>query len=632
MINLILLIVFSTPSILGPSGSFRLFYPMPHKKGDFSFSLFGGYSFQDFKYWDNSVDSLNNPQDDRRHYLISSLSLSYALFDYWEFGFRGDFEGRQLERGDYPVQRSDDGYFAYRGFDIFTKFGYPFYSDTITGIEFAGGIVLGYFLPNQGIERKDPKFVQYGFPMYIPQSGQFWSSLILGLKLQVIKFNGLLGFFQTGNPSKERDVFPVLWYNFDQSGKAKIDTIYRTKDDFKDLTRLPFGFNITLSAGPYVDFIADLHGVYFTELRDNLLAITPGVRFKTPGGVIFDFAVDARLKTLDDSQISLYSHDKNLLTYIPDWRFIFVMSNIYNVLPKKVVPPPPPPPPSPKLAKVSGKIYDAVSGEPLIAQIKIEGTDKPPISSDQNGFYSVELEPGSYSFYVEKEGYAWMRKSFVIKESAELVLDFPLKKREFVLITGKIIDNITETPIGAKVTIPETGFEGTISDLETGIYKLKLPPGSYILKVEAEGYLTENVPVVLKEGEPIVKDIRLKKKAEKGVTIRLQNIYFDTGKATIKPESYPILDRVAEFLKSNPKAVVEIQGHTDSVGSDSYNMTLSQARAESVRNYLISFHQIDPSRLIARGYGETMPIGDNTTREGRAMNRRVEFKVLSAGE
>ena len=68
------------------------------------------------------------------------------------------------------------------------------------------------------------------------------------------------------------------------------------------------------------------------------------------------------------------------------------------------------------------------------------------------------------------------------------------------------------------------------------------------------------------------------------------------------------------------------------MGSASYNMRLSQARAESVRNYLITYHHIDPSRLIAKGYGETMPIADNTTREGRAMNRRVEFKILSVGE
>ncbi len=627
--NLLISILVSVPSILGPSGSFRLFSPMPHKQGTFSFSLYGGYSFQDFKFFDSNF---NDTFDDRRHYLLSSLSMSYAPFDYWELGLRGDFEGRQLERADFPSQRSDDGYFAYRGLDIFTKLGYPFFSDTVTKVEFAGGVALGYYLPNLGLERKDPKFVTFGFPAYVPLTGQFWTSLSLGLKFQIMSINGSVGFWQTGKPARELDVFPILSYKYNEFGQPLVDTLYLTKDLFPDLTRIPYGVNLTLSAGPYVDFIADLHGVYFTELRENLLGITPGIRFKTPGGVIFDFAIDARLKELPDSLAAIYSLDRNLFTYVPDWRFVFVMSNVYNVLPKKAPPPPPPPPPAPKIAKVTGKVYDAATGEPLVAQIKLEGTDKPPISSDTNGFYSIELEPGRYSFYVEKEGYRWKRKTVILKEGAEVVLDFPLKRKELVLITGKILDNITEEPIGAKITIPETKFEGTISDPETGVYRLKLPPGSYILHIEAEGYLPEEVPVVLKEGEPIVKDVKLKKKAKKGVTIRLQNIYFDTGKATIKPESYPILDRVAEFLKANPKAIVEIQGHTDSVGSASYNMRLSQARAEAVRNYLITYHHIDPSRLIAKGYGETMPIADNTTREGRAMNRRVEFKILSVQE
>jgi len=628
--NLIIAVLLSVPTLLGVSGSFRLFSPMPHERGTFSFSLYGGYSFQNFKYFDINF---NDTFDDRRHYLLSSLSMSYAPFDYWELGLRGDFEGRQLERGDFPKQRNDDGYFAYRGLDIFTKLGYPFLSDTFTDVEFSGGIALGYYLPNLGVERKDPKFVKFGFPAYVPLSGQFWATLMLGLKLQILSINGLFGFWQTGEPARELDVFPVLHYKYNESGVPVVDTLYSKKDEFPDLTRIPYGINLTLSAGPYVDFIADLHGVYFTELRENLLGITPGIRFKTPGGVIFDFAVDAKLKELSDSLLPIYSLDRNLFTYVPDWRFVFVMSNLYNVLPKKVLPPPPPPPPpSPKIAKVTGKIYDAETGEPLVAQIKLEETDKPFFSSDINGFYSIELEPGRYSFYVEKEGYRWQRKTVILKEGEEIAIDFALKRKELVLITGKIVDNITEEPIGAKITIPETKFEGTISDVETGIYRLKLPPGSYILRIEAEDYLTEEVPVVLKEGESIVKNIRLKKKAKKGVVIRLQNIYFDTGKATIKPESYPILAKVAEFLQANPKAIVEIQGHTDSVGSESYNMSLSQARAEAVRDYLITHHSIEASRLIAKGYGETMPIADNTTREGRAMNRRVEFKVLSIQE
>jgi len=105
-------------------------------------------------------------------------------------------------------------------------------------------------------------------------------------------------------------------------------------------------------------------------------------------------------------------------------------------------------------------------------------------------------------------------------------------------------------------------------------------------------------------------------------------IYYDTDKATIKPISFPVLDDVVDVMQKNPQlTLVEVQGHTDARASDEYNMKLSQARAESARNYLIS-KGVDASRLTARGYGETQPIADNTTKEGMSQNRRTEFIIL----
>jgi outer membrane protein OmpA-like peptidoglycan-associated protein len=109
---------------------------------------------------------------------------------------------------------------------------------------------------------------------------------------------------------------------------------------------------------------------------------------------------------------------------------------------------------------------------------------------------------------------------------------------------------------------------------------------------------------------------------------RQQKIHFEFDRSTIRPISYPILDDVADLLMRNPQIHhVRIEGHTDWIGSDAYNMGLSQRRADSVRTYLIN-KGIDPSRLIAVGYGETRPIADNNTVLGRAKNRRVEFTVL----
>ncbi|NUM69359.1 MAG: OmpA family protein [Ignavibacteriaceae bacterium] len=131
-------------------------------------------------------------------------------------------------------------------------------------------------------------------------------------------------------------------------------------------------------------------------------------------------------------------------------------------------------------------------------------------------------------------------------------------------------------------------------------------------------------PVDYKKIEQIVKE-----NAGKGsANWVLMNINFDFASATIRSESYPILYNAAQILIDNPKMTVEIQGHTDNVGGSESNVDLSLKRAEAVRNFLIS-KGVAGTRLTAKGYGATLPVGDNATAEGRAMNRRVEFKVLS---
>ena len=105
-----------------------------------------------------------------------------------------------------------------------------------------------------------------------------------------------------------------------------------------------------------------------------------------------------------------------------------------------------------------------------------------------------------------------------------------------------------------------------------------------------------------------------------------QTVFFDFNKASIKSVSFALLNDVAQAMADNPKIKVEIQGHTDSVGNDAYNLKLSQARAESIRVYLIK-RGIDSNRMVPKGYGENVPIADNRTEAGRSQNRRVEFVI-----
>lgn len=106
----------------------------------------------------------------------------------------------------------------------------------------------------------------------------------------------------------------------------------------------------------------------------------------------------------------------------------------------------------------------------------------------------------------------------------------------------------------------------------------------------------------------------------------MQGIQFETGKYVIRPVSFSILNEIAQVLLDNPTYLIEVQGHTDNVGSDEANLILSDKRAEAVKLYLIS-KGVDSKRLTSRGYGEYVPIDDNDTATGRALNRRVEFIV-----
>ncbi len=115
-----------------------------------------------------------------------------------------------------------------------------------------------------------------------------------------------------------------------------------------------------------------------------------------------------------------------------------------------------------------------------------------------------------------------------------------------------------------------------------------------------------------------------------GDTLVLRGVTFEFNKATLTPDAKSILDEVADELNARGDIKVEVDGHTDSRGSDSYNQQLSEGRADAVKAYLAE-RGIDPSRMTANGFGETQPIADNETDEGRELNRRVELKVIDAG-
>jgi outer membrane protein OmpA-like peptidoglycan-associated protein len=210
-------------------------------------------------------------------------------------------------------------------------------------------------------------------------------------------------------------------------------------------------------------------------------------------------------------------------------------------------------------------------------------------------------------------------------------------ERNVITIKGKVTDE-NNNPLEAGIKWADIQANINVgllkSNPETGDYMIVLPVGkAYTYFAEKQGYYSVSNDIDLSAksdyGELNV-DIRLmsiKSMQENETAIKLNNIYFDFDRFELKPESYSELDRVVEFLNQNPEIKIEISAHTDASGSDDYNLSLSQKRAQSAVDYIIS-KGINRERLTAVGYGETKPISDNETEEGRAKNRRVEMRIV----
>jgi len=170
------------------------------------------------------------------------------------------------------------------------------------------------------------------------------------------------------------------------------------------------------------------------------------------------------------------------------------------------------------------------------------------------------------------------------------------------------------------------------SDRQTGEFLVAIPTDRELaLNVSKDGYLffSENFNYIetRTSAEPYIRDIPLTPIEQGQVTV-LRNVFFDTDSYELKPESEAELVKLVEFLIQNPSITIEIGGHTDNVGSFEYNKELSERRAAVVVSFLTN-NGIEPNRLSAKGYSFDKPIASNETDEGRAKNRRTEFKITS---
>ncbi|MGI9544915.1 MAG: OmpA family protein, partial [Cyclobacteriaceae bacterium] len=253
------------------------------------------------------------------------------------------------------------------------------------------------------------------------------------------------------------------------------------------------------------------------------------------------------------------------------------------------------------------------------------GPDVNSVNDDE--FFNIPAS-GEYAYYSRGVG----------EDNLDIFkLNLPIfyKPAPVVLVQGKVFNSKSNAPIGGVKILYEKLPDGTevglaTSDPETGSYKIVLPSGAkYGYLAEAEGFVAVNANIDLNdltEYKEIDQDLYLVP-VEVGATITLNNIFFDFDRASLKDDSYPELKRVIEFMSNNQGIEIEIGGHTDSIGPEGYNQSLSERRAKAVFDYLVQ-NGVAANRVISRGFGEKNPVADNMYEDGRSKNRRVEFKIL----
>jgi outer membrane protein OmpA-like peptidoglycan-associated protein len=367
---------------------------------------------------------------------------------------------------------------------------------------------------------------------------------------------------------------------------------------------------------------------FFTFMDDSLwgpnqVYITPGVSFRPSKNFHINFAVDIRAWEGENERIfpTAQTDSFNIVTgwgTSPPWAAIFGFSYTADFMPE------------PMFGDIAGKVLDDETGEDLVANIGIyeDGMLIKSMDSDEMGQFSfMKLTPGAYQLQAQAVDYEPYEVGLLVKAGEVTPVTIALKhipKEGDLIVT--IVDIDGEQPVTADVMVGDMPAEKV-----TGRFEKTLGAGAYTLKVMAEdtAYLPYERVIDIEAAKTLEIQVALVKKEFK---IVLPEVYFEFDKSDIKPESYPVLDGGAETIKivfaGNADVKIEVQGHTDSKGSDEYNLNLSNRRANSVKDYLVINHGLTPDRLLARGYGESRPVASNDTDAGRAKNRRVEFVVI----
>ncbi len=249
-----------------------------------------------------------------------------------------------------------------------------------------------------------------------------------------------------------------------------------------------------------------------------------------------------------------------------------------------------------------------------------------PINSKADEYYYYSLPNSKYAYFSSDRGGGSVGLDIYV------AYPNPFESESVVLVSGIVTDALSKYPLGADITVTDLGSRVKVAEMKsddmTGVYYVVLQPGRiYSITASKKGYVfySDRIQIPADEaGHEETKDIQLYPLTQ-GNTRLL--VFFDFDKSTLKDESIPELDRIVEFLRDNKDIKIQLEGHTDDVGTDDYNDRLSLGRANAVRDYLLSAG-ISGSRIKTTGFGKKKPLKKDTSEEAKALNRRVEMKII----
>ena len=291
-----------------------------------------------------------------------------------------------------------------------------------------------------------------------------------------------------------------------------------------------------------------------------------------------------------------------------------------------------------KLFDFELEIYDKETNEPVETDITLIDQNSGDKKLLGNGIdFKSQFEVGKkYTLSLDAEGYdnsileirynkygtlsktAYVSKTKPKIESSKLVL-IVKDESTLELLPSTIMAINTSDPVNHSSSLI------AINDLPPKSFPLEVGQ-QYEILFSKEGYFNKTIKIDNLIKHDILEEVLLTP-IEIGKSIIIEDLLFKTGKNELDKRSYRLLDQMVDFMSHNSTIKVEIAGHTDSDGSENFNQKLSEGRAQSAVNYLIS-KGISESRLVAKGYGESIPMEDNDTKEHKAKNRRVELKII----